>query len=123
MTDTILELEVRKVVLFYDDLRPVGTLADTIGVFTFFPNLACNEAFLNLINYTEACVPGDGLCENMVRYHHVGVQERLRFQEDQDHEPPPSLLVPLACIRPGPRVALSEGRDKLLIDSLRSTEL
>ena len=79
LTDTILELEARKVVLSYDDLRPGGALADSIGDFTFFPDLTCNEAFLNLINYTEVCEPGDGFCKNMVRYHHVGVQERLRF--------------------------------------------
>ena len=84
MTDTILELEAQKVVLSYDDLRPGGTLADSVGVFTLFPDLVCNEAFLNLINYTEVCELGDGLCKNMVRYPHVGVQERRRFQEDQD---------------------------------------
>ena len=73
MTNTILELEGRKVVISYNDLQSGGTLADSVGVFTFFTDLACNEAFLNLINCTEACEPRDGLCENMVRHHDVGV--------------------------------------------------
>ena len=84
MSGYIVELEARKVTLSYDDLKPGGTLADSVADFTFFPDFDCNEAFLDLINYTEACEPGEGLCENMVRYHHVSVRDRLQFQNDQD---------------------------------------
>ena len=84
MTDCIRDLEARKLTLSYDDLRPGGTLAASVGAFTFFPDFASNDAFLNVINFTEACEPGEGLCENMVRYHHVSVEDRLQFQTDQD---------------------------------------
>ena len=68
-------------VLTYDELRPGGVLADHVKDFTFFPNFKCNDAFLDLINFTEESEPGDGLCEGLVRYSTVSVAERKKYND------------------------------------------
>ena len=52
--------------------------------FTFFPDFACNDAFLDVINFTEGCEPGEGLCENLSRYSKVSIDERRKFQQTAD---------------------------------------
>ena len=75
------QLESKKMVLTYDELRPGGVLADHVKDFTFFPNFKCNDAFLHLINFTEESEPGDGLCEGLVRYSTVSVAERKKYND------------------------------------------
>ena len=70
----------------YEDLRPGGVLGKHVNDFTFFPNFECNDAFLDLVNFTDHCEPGQGLCENLVRYSRVSVEERKEFQERLDAE-------------------------------------
>ena len=53
-------------VLSYDDLKPGGILEKYVNDFTYFPSFNANDAFLDLINFTEKCEPSNGLCENMV---------------------------------------------------------
>ena len=62
----ILDLERSRIHLSYDDLRPGGVLAKAMKEFTFFPDFECNDAFLELINFTDGCEPGEGLCEKFV---------------------------------------------------------
>lgn len=71
--DRVTTLKTRKVKLNYDDLRPGGALGNIVGKFTFFSNFDCNDAFFDLINYTETCEPGKGQYENTACYHHVSV--------------------------------------------------
>ena len=52
-------------------LRTGGILEKFVKDFTFFPDFDCNNAFIDLINYTDGCDPGEGLYENMVRYSKV----------------------------------------------------
>ena len=86
--------------LSYDDLRPGGKLSAFVKDFTYFPDFDCNDAFLDLINFTEGCPPGDGLCENLVRYSKVSVKARKQFNtapddddssDDDDYEDLPGL--------------------------------
>ena len=74
-------LEESKFVLSYEDLKPGGALANYVNDFTFFPDFDCNDAFLDLINYTEACEEGNGLCENLVRYSKVTMSERKEYND------------------------------------------
>ena len=59
-------LENSHLCLTYDDLRDGGALAKSVKDFTFFPDVSCNDTFLDLINFTEGCEPRNGLCKNMV---------------------------------------------------------
>ena len=54
-------LEEKKHVLSYDDLKPGGILEKYVNDFTYFPSMNANDAFLDLINFTEKCEPGNGL--------------------------------------------------------------
>ncbi|KAL7549609.1 hypothetical protein ACHAWF_013483 [Thalassiosira exigua] len=74
-------LEQRKIALRYDDLRPGGVLEHHVKDFTYFPDFASNDAFLELLNFSEGSPEGDGLCENLVRYSKVSIEERKEYQE------------------------------------------
>ena len=78
------ELEEKKLVLSYEDLKPGGVLEDFVKDFTYFPNFACNDAFLHLINFTEGCEPGKGFCENLVRYSKVSIAKRKEYYDSLD---------------------------------------
>ena len=54
--------------LSYDDIKPGRTLGKYVSDFTFFPNFECNDAFLEVLNYSEARDEGMGVCENLARY-------------------------------------------------------
>lgn len=54
-------MEKQKLQLSYDDLRLDGSLDGFVKDFTFFLDFYLNDAFLELINYSEGCEPGDGL--------------------------------------------------------------
>jgi hypothetical protein len=70
------ELEGKKCVISYDDLKPGGMLADYVNSFTFFPTFETNDLFLEIIN-------GDiGVCERIKRYHHVTVEERVKYNNE-----------------------------------------
>jgi regulator of replication initiation timing len=70
------ELEGKKSVISYDDLKPGGMLADYVNSFTFFPTFETNDLFLEIIN-------GDiGVCERIKRYHHVTVEERVKYNNE-----------------------------------------
>ena len=69
-------LEQRKCVITYDDLKPDGILADYVNTFTFFPDFKANDLFLELINGKS------GICENIKRYHHVTVEERVKYNDE-----------------------------------------
>eukprot|EP00984_Skeletonema_dohrnii_P017350 scaffold7876_cov70-Skeletonema_dohrnii-CCMP3373.AAC.2 len=75
------KLEKEGKVISYDDLKPGGTLANSVKDFTFFPNYICNEAFLDVINHTSDRPAGKGVCENMKRYHHMTVGERVKYND------------------------------------------
>ena len=77
-------IEQQKGFLSYTDLKPGGKLYEFVNDFTFFPTYESVDAFLELINYTEGCEPGDGLCENMVRYSKVSVAERKKYNDSLD---------------------------------------
>ena len=47
--------------------------------FTFFPDYESNAAFLDVINFTEGCEPGNGLCENLARYNMVTMEQRKAY--------------------------------------------
>ena len=76
----ITDLERRGVRLSYNDLRPGGVLGNSVKEFTFFLNVGCNDAFLDIINNTDGCEPGEGLCGNMVRYQEVTIDKKREFQ-------------------------------------------
>eukprot|EP00956_Cyclotella_meneghiniana_P037816 scaffold145202_cov37-Cyclotella_meneghiniana.AAC.1 len=65
--------------LTFDDLKPGGVLGKSVSVFTFFPTYEANDAFLELLNFTEECDKGDGLCENMRSYSCVSMHERRKY--------------------------------------------
>lgn len=70
------ELEGKNCVISYDDLKPGGMLADYVNSFTFFPTFETNDLFLEIIN-------GDiGVCERIKRYHHVTVEERVKYNNE-----------------------------------------
>lgn len=74
-------LEQKKCVITYDMLRSGGQLHKYVNDFTFFPDVECNDAFLDMINYTEGCEEGNGLCENLVRYSKVSMEERKKWND------------------------------------------
>lgn len=84
MRAKIESIEQQKGFLSYTDLKPGGKLYEFVNDFTFFPTYESVDAFLELINYTEGCEPGDGLCENMVRYSKVSVAERKKYNDSLD---------------------------------------
>ena len=75
------QLKERKYVLSYDDLKPGGALCNHVSDFTFFPDFDCNENFLDVINYTEACEEGRGVCENLSRYSKINMDARKEYNE------------------------------------------
>ncbi|KAL7552028.1 hypothetical protein ACHAWF_017126 [Thalassiosira exigua] len=91
LQDLVAQLEQRKLVLSYDDLRPDGVLAD--HDFTHFPDFESNDAFLDLINFAEGCAPGDGLCENLVRYSTVSMEERRKYHEAMSPNEPDDMSI------------------------------
>ena len=82
---TIQDLEQRlkekKYCLSYDDIKPGGILGKYVSDFTFFPDYACNDAFLEVLNYSEACDAGRGVCENLARYSKVNIDARKKYNE------------------------------------------
>jgi hypothetical protein len=48
--------------------------------FNFFPGFNCKNAYLNIEKYTDGCEPGEGLCENMAKFHYVSVHKRREFK-------------------------------------------
>ena len=68
LSKTIEMWEEKGVVLSYDDLKPGGILEKYINDFTYFPSHKANDFFLDPINFTEKCKPGNGLYESMVHY-------------------------------------------------------
>ena len=85
-------LENSHLCLTYDDLRDGGALTKSVKDFAFFPDVSCNGAFINLINFTEGCEPGNGLCENMVRYNQVSVGACCDHQENDVAEAAMTLM-------------------------------
>jgi hypothetical protein len=77
-------LEHHLIHLLYDDLKPGGILAKAVNELSFFPDFECNNAFLELINFTYGCEPREGLCEIFVRYHLVCAAQRLEHQQQAD---------------------------------------
>lgn len=77
-------MESCKVHLSYNDLKPGGTLAGAVNVFTFFPDFDCYDTFLGLINFSDWCEQGEGLCENLMRYSKVSIAKRCDFQTNED---------------------------------------
>ena len=75
------QLKEKKYVLSYDDLKPGGALCNHVSDFTFFPDFDCNENFLDVINYTEACDKGRGVCENLARYSKINMDARKEYNE------------------------------------------
>ena len=80
----IVDLEWRVICLLYTNVKPGGRLNGSVEYFTFFPNFDCNDAFLDVVNYTNGCEPGEGLCGIMVRFHHISVSQRQEYQQDSD---------------------------------------
>jgi hypothetical protein len=70
--------------LSYDDLKPGGRLAKHVGLFTFFDDFECNNAFLDVINHTIGRGKGKGVCENLVRYSNITVAARKKWNEEQN---------------------------------------
>ena len=66
-------LDNSRLCLTYDDLCNGGALAKSVKDFTFFPDVSCCNAFLDLINFTEGCKPWNRLYESMVRYSSVSI--------------------------------------------------
>ena len=66
----------------YDDLRPSCVLGKFVKEFTFPPDFECNDAFLDLTNYTDGCEPGEDICENMAWYLRVVIEEEREYQYD-----------------------------------------
>ncbi len=66
--------------LKYSDLFDGGILSNHVEAFTLFDTIEQNDAFLELINFTdssEGSLPvGDGLCENLRQYTDVSPKER-----------------------------------------------
>jgi len=75
------KIEQQKCYISYDDLRTGGKLSEFVNDFTFFPSFDSVDAFLGVINYTEGCKPGDGLCENLRRYSKISVAERKKYND------------------------------------------
>lgn len=67
--------------LSYDDIKPGGLLGKHVHNFTFFPNFECNDAFLEVLNYSEACEEGKGVCENLARHSTISIAERKKYNE------------------------------------------
>ena len=66
--------------LRYKDLYAGGILSKHVDAFTFFSSVELNDAWLELMNFTdgEGCFDeGDGLCENLRRYLKVRFDERI----------------------------------------------
>ena len=83
LEEEVAQLESRKLRLSYGDLYPNGALAGSVKEFTFFPMVECNDEFLALLNFSDECDPGDGICENLVRYDRVSVKDRRTYQEGE----------------------------------------
>ncbi len=77
----IKELEERNGLLSYDALRPGGILEHFVKDFSFFPDFESTDKFLDMINYTDKRGPGNGLCENMVRYSKVTRETRKEYND------------------------------------------
>ena len=67
----------------YDDLKLGGCLSKHVGLFTFFDDYDCNDAFLEMINHTIRCDKGKGICENLVRYSNITVAARKKWNEQR----------------------------------------
>jgi hypothetical protein len=74
--------------LCYEDLRPGGLLGKNVKDFTFFDDFASNEAFLKVVNFadnSEGGFPeGDGLCEGMLAYSKLTLEERATQAANPD---------------------------------------
>ena len=79
-----LDLERCRVHLLYANLKPGGVLAKAVKDFTFFPDFECNDAFLELLNFTDSCEPREGLYKNFVCYHTVDVAQHRKYQQQAD---------------------------------------
>ena len=86
--DRLDKLKSHQLPLTAEHFKPGGALEKFVADYTFFPDWDCNEAFLHLVNFTEGCPPGDGLCENMRRYHHVSMAERLKYNNMTSNDIP-----------------------------------
>jgi len=66
--------------LRYSDLLQGGILSEHVDAFTLFPTVDLNDAFLDVLNFTdgteESFPQGDGLCENLRVYSHITREER-----------------------------------------------
>ena len=62
----IVDLERHGVCMLYIDVKPGGHLDGSAEYFTFFSDFNCGDAFLDVVNYTDGCEPGQDLCENNV---------------------------------------------------------
>ena len=86
LRNKIKDLKAQHFCLSYDDLKTGGKLAKNVNDFTFFSNFKCNDAFLDFIKYTDGRPKGDGMCENMARYHHISVSDRKKYQLEKKAE-------------------------------------
>lgn len=80
----VADLEHHKLRLTYDGLRPGGVLGNVVKEFTFFPDSPYTDAFLEVINFTHGCKDGKSLCENLVCYSRVSINERRDYQHRAD---------------------------------------
>lgn len=75
-------IESDKRLLSYEDLAPGGILNGFCNDFSFFPNFAITDAFLDALNYgdySDDTKELGGLCENLVRYSKVSIQRRKEY--------------------------------------------
>ena len=82
MREIIDTLEAQKNYITYADLKPGGILSDVVKDFAFFPDFDSNDAFLDVINFSEVCEPGNGLCENLARYSKISVSRRKEYNDN-----------------------------------------
>ena len=78
----IKELEQQKCLLSWKSVQPGGVLADYVADFCFLPNFETNDASLDLINFSSGLPEGKGICENMKRYHHMNVKDRVKYNDE-----------------------------------------
>ena len=57
-------------------MKSGGILGKHVKDFTFSPDCDCNDAFLDLLNFTEGCEEGNGLCENLAQYSKISIARR-----------------------------------------------
>lgn len=79
------DVENSNATLTFDSLREGGILSKHVKAFTFFATVETNEAFVEMINFTDgspgSCAQGDGLCGNLVRYSKISIDQRIKARQ------------------------------------------